>query len=51
MLIEKLVELVVEAKSKNEECDTSSFERKIDLVVYDLYGLSKSQIKLIENHI
>ena len=36
------------AKKVNPQADTSKEERKIDELVYALYGLSEDEIKVVE---
>lgn len=45
--IEK-VEQILEAKKCNEEADTSSLERDIDELVYNLYGLTPVEKNVLE---
>lgn len=45
-----LVELVNETmRSKNQNQDTTALESEIDQMVYELYGLTEEEIKIIEN--
>ncbi|MEM3541485.1 MAG: hypothetical protein QXF86_04735, partial [Candidatus Bilamarchaeaceae archaeon] len=46
--IESLVDLILDAKKKNKNADTTEYERQIDELVYELYGLDDQEIKLIE---
>ena len=39
---------VLAAKKANPQADTSKEERKIDELVYALYGLSEDEIKVVE---
>jgi hypothetical protein len=43
-----LVEQILSAKSSNPQADTSALEAEIDKLVYELYGLTKEEIKIIE---
>ena len=43
-----LVDGFLAGKSKNIAADTSASERKIDQMVYDLYGLTPEEIKIVE---
>lgn len=43
-----LVEQVLNRKQKNSLADTSVLEREIDKKVYELYGLTDEEIKIIE---
>ena len=36
-------------KPRNAEADTSALERKIDELVYALYGLTLDEIKIVES--
>lgn len=49
--ISKLVHKVIAAKRSNNSTDTSVFEKQIDEVVYQVYELSKDDIKIIEQSI
>jgi len=44
---EILVDEIMQLKEKNE--DTKELEDKIDKMVYELYGLSEDEVKIIEN--
>ena len=43
-----LVNQILSAKQANPAADTTELERKIDLLVYELYGLSEEEVKIIE---
>jgi len=43
-----LVDQILSAKKQNPEADTTHLEKEIDQLVYQLYGLSKGEIKIIE---
>jgi len=45
----KVIDEILEIKSKNMECDITYFERQIDEMVYRLYGLNETQIEVIKN--
>lgn len=36
------------AKKSNPQADTTDLEREIDRLVYDLYGLTEDEIKIVE---
>lgn len=42
------VESILNAKAKNKQVDVSSTESEIDRLVYNLYGLSEDEIKIVE---
>ena len=44
-----LVDKILAAKAKDAQADTSELESQIDTLVYDLYGLTKDEIALVEN--
>jgi hypothetical protein len=44
-----LVDKILLAKKKNPASDTTELEREIDQLVYKLYGLTKEEIKTVEN--
>ena len=46
--VESLVDLVIDAKDSSPETDTSEWEREIDRLVYDLYGLTEEEIAAVE---
>lgn len=46
--IVKLVERVLAAKRANPQADTSKLEGEIDQLVYQLYGLTEEEIKIVE---
>ena len=46
--ITDLVNLIISTKRKNPSADTSSWESEIDGLVYQLYGLTKEEIKIVE---
>ena len=49
--IVKIVNEIIALKKSNPNHDTSSLERQIDTVVYDIYGLTDAEIKIIEQSI
>jgi len=48
MKVAKLVERILAAKTNNPQADTSPLEREIDELVYQLYGLTDEEIKIVE---
>jgi adenine-specific DNA-methyltransferase len=48
--IEDLVESIIKAKKADEHAGIEDLERKIDLLVYELYSLSAKQIELIQTY-
>ncbi len=46
--IVKIVNEIIALKKSNPNHDTSLLERQIDTVVYDIYGLTDAEIKIIE---
>ena len=46
--ISELVEKILIEKSKNPLINTSSIEKEIDIMVYELYGLTEEEIKIVE---
>ena len=48
-VVQKLVDQILSLKKDNPKADTSDLEREIDLMVYELYGLSKEEIEIVEN--
>jgi len=47
--IESLVDKILAAKKDNPQADTSTWEREIDRLVYELYDLTEEEIRIIEN--
>ena len=45
---ENLYNKIVEAKKVNPSTDTSALESEIDRLVYQLYGLTEEEIKIVE---
>ena len=43
-----LVDKILAAKKANPQADTSAWEREIDKLVYELYGLTEEEIKVVE---
>ena len=43
-----LVDRILDAKRKNPNADTSSLEQQIDLLVYHLYGLTYSEVLIVD---
>ncbi len=48
--ISDLVIKVMEQKKQNPSADTTALENQIDQLVYQLYGLTEEEIKIIENN-
>ena len=46
--IETLINLILATKSTNPSADTSALESEIDHLVYQLYGLTEEEIKIVE---
>ena len=44
--IEVLVDKILTAKEQNQ--DTAELEKQIDVLVYQLYGLTEEDIKIVE---
>jgi len=42
---------IINAKKANHQADTSNLESKIDQLIYELYGLTEEEIKIIEDAI
>ncbi len=47
--LEKLTSQILEIKAINEDSDTLELEIQIDKIVYELYGLTQEEIKIVEN--
>lgn len=43
-----LVDKILAAKKANPQVDTSAWEREIDKLVYELYGLTEDEVKVVE---
>ncbi len=43
-----LVDRILKAKEKNPKADTSEMEKQIDSLVYELYGLTEEEIKIVK---
>jgi adenine-specific DNA-methyltransferase len=46
--IQSCVDQILSMKKRNLETDTSAIEHKIDQMVYQLYGLTEDEIKIVE---
>jgi hypothetical protein len=46
--IERIVEKILFAKKQNPKADTREYEKQIDQMVYELYGLTEEEIKIVE---
>lgn len=46
--ITAIVEQIIEKKKENPEADTTAEEKEIDRLVYELYGLTEEEIKIVE---
>jgi hypothetical protein len=46
--IENIVEEILYAKQQNPKADTLEYEKQIDQMVYELYGLTNEEIKIVE---
>ena len=46
--LSSLVDLILAAKEKDSNADTSAFEAEIDQLVYQLYGLTGEEIAIVE---
>ena len=44
----KIVDSILKAKENNPSADTSALESEIDRIVYQLYGLTDEEIKIVE---
>ena len=47
--IADLAKRILAAKRQNSEADTTALEQEIDRLVYDLYGLTPEEIKIVES--
>ncbi len=43
-----LVDKILEAKKQNPQADTKELEKQIDEMIYELYGLSREEIEIVE---
>ncbi|PHV63759.1 Eco57I restriction-modification methylase domain-containing protein [Cyanobacterium aponinum] len=48
--IEKIVDEILGIKKNNPSADTRKLEREIDLLVYELYGLTEEEINIVEGN-
>ena len=47
-LIIKIVDQILVAKKSDPTTDTTALEKEIDQLVYELYGLTEEEIKIVE---
>ncbi|HOV14221.1 MAG TPA: hypothetical protein PK771_08055 [Spirochaetota bacterium] len=45
----ELVDKILDIKKENHSADTTELERQIDRMVYELYGLTEEEIRIVEN--
>jgi len=48
--IMELVNQILAAKKKDSNADTNALEKEIDQLVYQLYGLTEEEIKIVEQN-
>lgn len=48
--IEAYVDQILSAKKENPKADTSAWEKEIDRLVYELYGLTEEEIMIVEGN-
>jgi len=46
--IDSLVDKIIATKAKNSQTDTTELEKKIDALIYELYGLTNEEIAIVE---
>ena len=46
--IVKIVDEIITLKKTNPNNDTTSLERQVDTIVYDIYGLTEEEIRIVE---
>ena len=46
--IERMVDQILATKEKNPNADVTVLEREIDQMVYQLYGLTEEEVKIVE---
>ena len=44
----EIIDKIIDLKKINQDYDTSSLERTIDFIVYELYGLTNAEIRMID---
>ncbi|AVZ29747.1 hypothetical protein [Nodularia spumigena] len=49
--VTKIVDKILEIKRQNSKADTRELEREIDEIVYQLYGLTEEEIRIIEESV
>lgn len=47
--IEDLVNKILHSKSEDVDADISSYERELDRLIYELYGLTEEEVRVVEN--
>jgi adenine-specific DNA-methyltransferase len=48
-ILDEIVTQILQLKQQNPVADTSALEAEIDVMVYQLYGLTEDEIKIVEN--
>lgn len=46
-----MLDQILTAKKANPQVDTNSLEAEIDQLVYELYGLTEEEIKIVEESV
>ncbi|MEX0720295.1 MAG: hypothetical protein WD059_06480, partial [Balneolaceae bacterium] len=49
--IGQIVSKILTTKKENPEADTGNLEAEIDQLVYELYGLSEEEVKIVEGNV
>ncbi|MBC8147180.1 MAG: Eco57I restriction-modification methylase domain-containing protein, partial [Bacteroidetes bacterium] len=49
--LELIVDQIITAKKANPQADTTALEQEIDKMVYELYGLTKEEIQIVEESV
>jgi hypothetical protein len=45
-----LLEKILAAKKESKSADTGAYEKQIDRLVYELYGLTSEEIQIVEGY-
>ena len=49
LIIDDLIDKILSSKQSSPATDTNALEKEIDQLVYELYGLTEEEIKIVES--
>jgi hypothetical protein len=49
--LEAKVSMIIEMKQSNDQLNTKEYEEEVDHLVYELYGLTEEEIKIVKQEV